>query len=223
MGAFIGVPGAHIQTNNFARCFPGMYAIPRIQVDVRCVFTNTVRPDLIAVPAAGSELRAGALVDEAARVSGIDPIKLRRRNLIAPNRFLTRPRPARPSTPAILRRSRQALALSHYTEFKSAGARRCGAADCAASASRAFSSTPAAFRPKVRRDIRGRQARARHRRAEYRQGHARSIRADRWKLGISGSAGRAIVMATQIFDLKAIRRSIAFDHDVAVRSIVQRI
>jgi len=42
MGAFVGVPGAHIQTNNFSRCFPGMYAIPRIQVDVRCVFTNTV-------------------------------------------------------------------------------------------------------------------------------------------------------------------------------------
>ena len=42
MGAFIGAPGAHIQTNNFARCFPGMYAIPRIHVGVHCVFTNTV-------------------------------------------------------------------------------------------------------------------------------------------------------------------------------------
>ena len=42
MGAFIGIPGANIQTMNFSRCLPGMYAIPRIQVGVQCVFTNTV-------------------------------------------------------------------------------------------------------------------------------------------------------------------------------------
>ena len=42
MGAYIGIPGANIQTMNFSRCFPGMYAIPRIDVGVRCVFTNTV-------------------------------------------------------------------------------------------------------------------------------------------------------------------------------------
>lgn len=88
MGAFIGVPGAHIQTNNFARCFPGMYAIARIQVDVRCAFTNTVptgpyrgagRPE--------ANYMLERLVDEAARISGIDPVRLRRRNLIAPRQI----------------------------------------------------------------------------------------------------------------------------------------
>src|SRR5262249_55657751 len=42
LGAYIGPLGAHIQTNNFARCFPGMYDIPRAAVEVRCVFTSTV-------------------------------------------------------------------------------------------------------------------------------------------------------------------------------------
>ena len=83
MGAFVGVPGAHIQTNNFSRCFPGMYAIPRIEVDVQCVFTNTVPTGPYrgaGRPEANYALER--LVDEAARVTGIDPIRLRRRNLI---------------------------------------------------------------------------------------------------------------------------------------------
>ena len=61
MGAFIGVPGAHIQTNNFSRCFPGMYAIPRIQVGraMRVHQHGADRP-LSRRRAAGGELRAGA-------------------------------------------------------------------------------------------------------------------------------------------------------------------
>ncbi len=43
MGAFLSSHGAFIASSNFARCFPGMYHIPRIAVEVRCVFTNTVR------------------------------------------------------------------------------------------------------------------------------------------------------------------------------------
>jgi carbon-monoxide dehydrogenase large subunit len=83
VGGYLGSLGAHIQTNNFARCFPGMYDIPRIAVDVRCVFTNTVplgpyrgagRPEANYV--------LERVVDEASRISGIDPVKLRRRNLI---------------------------------------------------------------------------------------------------------------------------------------------
>jgi carbon-monoxide dehydrogenase large subunit len=85
MGAFIGSPGAHIQTNNFARCFPGMYAIPRIAIEAQCVFTNTVptgpyrgagRPEANYV--------IERVVEEAARLTGIDGVKLRQRNLIAP-------------------------------------------------------------------------------------------------------------------------------------------
>ena len=70
---------------NFSRCFPGMYAIPRVQVDVRCVFTNTVPTGPYrgaGRPEANYALERA--VAEAARISGIDPVKLRRRNLIPP-------------------------------------------------------------------------------------------------------------------------------------------
>ena len=120
MGAFVGAPGAHIQTNNFARCFPGMYAIPRIQVDVQCVFTNTVPTGPYrgaGRPEANYALER--LVDEAARVTGIDPIRLRRRNLI--------PRKSIPYKTAVGTTYDsgdfapildKALALAHYAEFK---------------------------------------------------------------------------------------------------------
>jgi carbon-monoxide dehydrogenase large subunit len=83
MGAFIGVPGANIQTMNFSRCFPGMYDIARVQVDVKCVFTNTVPTGPYrgaGRPEANYALER--VVAEAARITGIDPVKLRRRNLI---------------------------------------------------------------------------------------------------------------------------------------------
>src|SRR5450432_2752091 len=37
MGAFLSSHGAFIASSNFARCFPGMYDIPHIAVEVRCV------------------------------------------------------------------------------------------------------------------------------------------------------------------------------------------
>jgi aerobic carbon-monoxide dehydrogenase large subunit len=86
MGAYIGSVGANIQTLNFARCLPGMYDIPKIDVSVRCVFTNTVPTSPYrgaGRPEANYVLEK--LVDEAARITGIDPVKLRRRNLIRPS------------------------------------------------------------------------------------------------------------------------------------------
>ena len=68
---------------NFAFCLPGMYDIPLIDVVVRCVFTNTVptgpfrgagRPE--------ANYLMERLVDEAARVTGLEPVKIRRRNLV---------------------------------------------------------------------------------------------------------------------------------------------
>ena len=86
MGAYIGAVGANIQTVNLARCLPGMYDIPRIDIAVRCVFTNTTT----TAPYRGAgrpeaNYMLDRVVEEAARVSGIDPIKLRRRNLIKPS------------------------------------------------------------------------------------------------------------------------------------------
>jgi carbon-monoxide dehydrogenase large subunit len=83
LGAFAASVGAHLATNNVIRCFPGMYLIPHIDVGVQCVFTNTLptgpyrgagRPEANYV--------MERLVEEAARVTGIGAVELRRRNLI---------------------------------------------------------------------------------------------------------------------------------------------
>ena len=83
LGAFVGSVGANIPTFNFARCLPGMYDIRHIDVATKCVFTNTIP----TAPYRGAGRPEASyvlerVVDEAARVAGIDPIKLRRRNLI---------------------------------------------------------------------------------------------------------------------------------------------
>jgi aerobic carbon-monoxide dehydrogenase large subunit len=86
MGAYIGSVGANIQTQNFTRCFPGMYDIKQLDVSVRCVFTNTT--PTAPYRGAGRPEANYALervVEEAARVTGIDPVRLRRRNLIRPS------------------------------------------------------------------------------------------------------------------------------------------
>jgi carbon-monoxide dehydrogenase large subunit len=88
LGGFLATTAAHLATNNFTRCLPGMYDIPLIDVNVRCVFTNTVptgpyrgagRPE--------ANYMIERLVDEASRISGIDPVKLRKRNLIPRSRI----------------------------------------------------------------------------------------------------------------------------------------
>jgi aerobic carbon-monoxide dehydrogenase large subunit len=85
MGAYIGAVGANIQTVNLTRCLPGMYDIPLIDMNARCVFTNTTT----TAPYRGAgrpeaNFILERVIDEAARVAGIDPVKLRRRNLIKP-------------------------------------------------------------------------------------------------------------------------------------------
>jgi carbon-monoxide dehydrogenase large subunit len=86
VGAYVTGVGAHIPTLSFSRCLPTVYAIPKIALEVRCVFTNTVptgpyrgagRPEANYV--------MERLVEEAARVSGIDRAALRRKNFIAPS------------------------------------------------------------------------------------------------------------------------------------------
>ena len=83
LGAYVGSVGANIPTFNFTRCLPGMYDIKHIDVATRCAFTNTIP----TAPYRGAGRPEASyvierVVDEAARVTGIDPIKLRRRNLI---------------------------------------------------------------------------------------------------------------------------------------------
>ncbi len=85
MGAYIGAVGANIQTVNLTRCLPGMYDIKQIDINTKCVFTNTIT----TAPYRGAGRPEAnyileRVIDEAARVTGIDPVKLRRRNLIKP-------------------------------------------------------------------------------------------------------------------------------------------
>src|SRR6266508_6145344 len=86
MGAYIGAVGANIQTVNLTRCLPGMYDIKLIDMGVRCVFTNTT-PTAPYRGAGRPEANfiLERVIDEAARVTGIDPVKLRRRNFIKPS------------------------------------------------------------------------------------------------------------------------------------------
>ncbi len=83
LGAYVGAVGANIPAVNFTRCLPGMYDIRHIDIGTRCAFTNT----LPTAPYRGAGRPEAnyvleRVVEEAARVSGIDPAKLRRRNLI---------------------------------------------------------------------------------------------------------------------------------------------
>jgi len=83
LGAYVGAVGANIPTQNFTRCLPGMYDIKHIDVAAKCAFTNTIP----TAPYRGAGRPEASyvlerVVDEAARITGIDPVKLRRRNLI---------------------------------------------------------------------------------------------------------------------------------------------
>ena len=86
LGAYVTGVGAHIQTNNFSRCFPGMYRIPLVDVGVTCVFTNTVPTGPFrgaGRPEANYVLEQ--LVEEASRITGIARDRIRKRNLIPPS------------------------------------------------------------------------------------------------------------------------------------------
>jgi aerobic carbon-monoxide dehydrogenase large subunit len=84
LGAYIGAVGANIHTANMTRCLPGMYDIKLLDVQSKCVFTNTTP----TAPYRGAGRPEASyclerVVDEAARVTGIDPVKLRKKNLIS--------------------------------------------------------------------------------------------------------------------------------------------
>src|SRR5690606_8884011 len=74
---------AIVATNNTKNCLSSVYRIPAIHIDVKMVLTNASplgpyrgagRPEAIYI--------VERLIDEAARVIGIDRVTLRRRNLI---------------------------------------------------------------------------------------------------------------------------------------------
>ncbi len=86
LGAYVGAVAAHLATNNFARCYPAMYRIPLLDIQVRCAFTNTI-PTAPFRGAGRPEANyiLERLVDEAARITSIGRDRIRRRNLIPPS------------------------------------------------------------------------------------------------------------------------------------------
>jgi aerobic carbon-monoxide dehydrogenase large subunit len=85
-GAYVANAGININTNNFARCLPGMYRVPKVDVSVACYFSNRV--PIAPYRGAGRPEANFALervVEEAARVIGMDPVRLRKKNLIPPS------------------------------------------------------------------------------------------------------------------------------------------
>src|SRR5262249_55673904 len=88
VGAYMTAVSHFCATLHISGCLPTLYNIPRASVRSRCVFTNTV--PVGAYRGAGrpeASYLLERLIDEAARVTGIDPAKLRRRNLIAKKRM----------------------------------------------------------------------------------------------------------------------------------------
>jgi carbon-monoxide dehydrogenase large subunit len=85
-GAYVANAGVNINTNNFARCLPGMYRVPKVEVSVACYFSNRV--PIAPYRGAGRPEANYALeraVEEAARIIGMDPVRLRKKNLIPPS------------------------------------------------------------------------------------------------------------------------------------------
>ena len=82
-GAYVANAGVNINTNNFARCLPGMYRVPKVDVGVACYFSNKV--PIAPYRGAGrpeANFVLERVVEEAARITGIDPVRLRKKNLI---------------------------------------------------------------------------------------------------------------------------------------------
>ncbi|MFT8246038.1 xanthine dehydrogenase family protein molybdopterin-binding subunit [Roseomonas sp. BN140053] len=88
LGAYLTGVATFVPTGLVMLCLPSVYDIPLIALSVRCVMTNTVptgpyrgagRPEI--------NFLLERLVEEAARVAGLDSAELRRRNLITPDQM----------------------------------------------------------------------------------------------------------------------------------------
>ena len=83
IGAYCSCHGAHISIRNTTNGLPLMYDVPLLDVEISLVLTNTA--PIGPYRGAGREQASyitERLVEQAARELGIDPVDLRRRNLI---------------------------------------------------------------------------------------------------------------------------------------------
>lgn len=85
LGAYLSALSPTVPTVGYAKMAPSVYDVPAMHIRVRGVFTNTAPTE--AYRGAGKPEALFALerlLDTAARETGIDPVKLRRLNLIRP-------------------------------------------------------------------------------------------------------------------------------------------
>ncbi len=88
LGAYNSNFAQAIQTNLFSKVMTGTYTLQTVFANTKGIFTNTTQVD--AYRGAGRPEAIYALersMDNAARVLGVDPWELRRRNFIAPDSF----------------------------------------------------------------------------------------------------------------------------------------
>ncbi|MCL6608002.1 MAG: xanthine dehydrogenase family protein molybdopterin-binding subunit [Geminicoccaceae bacterium] len=88
LGAWLSSFAAIVPTTGLARVISGLYRIPAIAVRLRCAYTTTTPVD--AIRGAGKPEALALLetaVDRAAGALGLDPVALRRRNLLRPEDF----------------------------------------------------------------------------------------------------------------------------------------
>ena len=88
MGAYLSTFAPSIPTYLYATLLAGTYTTPKIWCGVKAVFTNTVPVDAYrgaGRPEANTLLER--LVDEAARVTGMDRVEIRRKNFIPSDAF----------------------------------------------------------------------------------------------------------------------------------------
>jgi carbon-monoxide dehydrogenase large subunit len=88
IGAYLSTFGASVPTYLYATLLAGVYTTPAIYCEVKTVFTNTVPVD--AYRGAGRPectYLLERLVNKAARETGIDPVEIRRKNMIQADQF----------------------------------------------------------------------------------------------------------------------------------------
>ena len=88
VGAYLSTFSTSVPTYLHGTLMAGNYTTPKIYVNVKAVFTNTVPVD--AYRGAGrpeATFQLERVIDKAAQELGIDPVEIRRRNFVKPDQF----------------------------------------------------------------------------------------------------------------------------------------
>ncbi|QKG70647.1 xanthine dehydrogenase family protein molybdopterin-binding subunit [Erythrobacter mangrovi] len=125
IGAYMSSMGSGIPTVNVGLFVMGVYEIPSVEVDIKCLYTHT--PPVDAYRGAGRPEASYVIertIDRVAHELGLDPAEVRRRNFLTENQI-----PRRQPTGAMIDSGRyhhtleDALRRADYDEFRQAQAK----------------------------------------------------------------------------------------------------